>query len=152
MESPHPRYPATVLTAFLTELQDNKYWGSISLFCSVMFFTIISPKLAFCVYIQTPVELKGRKARTNQFGLCKKSAKLSWYYDGQEITRSSVSVWIYFGYYFTLRVFLELQTHPQVLRTWNFHYSQQLLVHEEERGAKKWKERQITVLFLKQNS
>lgn len=28
---------------------------------------------------------------------------------------------VYFGYYVTFKVFLELQTHPQMLSAWNFH-------------------------------
>lgn len=31
------------------------------------------------------------------------------------------------------------------------YFPQQLLVHQEERKAEKWKERQIIALFLKQN-
>lgn len=55
--------------------------------CSLAVFTTTSPHLAFYDCPQPPGECKGSKVRTDRLGGVRKSASLSQYYDGQEITR-----------------------------------------------------------------
>lgn len=64
---------------------------------------------------------------------------------------------VYFGYYFTLNVFLELHTHPQMLRSCYLHYmtvfsSTLPCVCLKNTGeAEKGRKRQAALLFLKRN-